>query len=72
MGMFDTVWVNCPKCNEENGFQSKSGDCILANYTLDDCPDDVLQNINRHSPMECDCGCKYEIDIINKTIIEIK
>ena len=63
MGMFDTVWVKCPKCGEENGFQSKSGYCILGNYTLEDCPDDVMLNVNRHSPVECDCGCVFEIDV---------
>lgn len=70
MGMFDSVWVKCPKCNEENEFQSKSGECDLSNYTLENCPDDVLSNVNRHSPVECDCGCKYEVDInTRKTII---
>lgn len=69
MGMFDSVWVKCPKCNEENEFQSKSGESLLSNYTLEDCPDDILQDVNRHSPCECDCGCKYSIDIKNRKVI---
>lgn len=24
MGMFDSVWVKCPKCGTENEFQTKS------------------------------------------------
>ena len=27
MGMFDTVWIRCPKCGAEVGFQIKAGDC---------------------------------------------
>ena len=34
MGMYDSVWVKCPKCGEENEFQSKSGECILGFYNL--------------------------------------
>ena len=63
MGLFDTVWVKCPKCGVENGFQSKSGECILGNYDLKDCPTDVLVNVNRHSPYKCECGALYEVDI---------
>lgn len=67
--MFDSVWARCPNCGEENEFQSKSGECILGNYDLEDCPADVLADVNRHSPVKCDCGCEYEIDIMNRTPI---
>ena len=63
MGMFDSVWVKCPKCGTENEFQTKSGECFLENYTLENCPDDALANVNRHSPCHCDCGAFYEVDI---------
>ena len=71
MGMYDTIWVNCPNCGEEIGFQSKSGDCVLGNYTLIDAPDNVMANANRHSPLDCDCGAKLEIDIINRTVKQV-
>ena len=29
MGMFDSLFVKCPKCNKELEFQSKSGPCCL-------------------------------------------
>lgn len=68
--MYDTVWVKCPKCHEENSFQSKSGDCLLIDYTLEDCPDDVMANVNRHSPCECDnCGLFYEVDVTNRKAV---
>ena len=62
--MFDSVWVRCPICQDESEFQSKSGDCLLYNYTLENCPDDVLANVNRHAPNTCEnCGAKFKVDI---------
>lgn len=72
MGMFDTVLVNCPNCDLEVGFQSKSGECILEEYSLTDCPDDVLSNVNRHAPYECDCGVSFEVDVDNRKAVVVK
>jgi len=70
MGMYDTVWVNCPQCNEEIDFQSKSGDCSLEYYTLDGCPNDVLQDVNRHAPIICEnCQTKVMVDIPNRKAV---
>ena len=67
--MFDSVMVKCPICGQENEFQSKSGECFLEVYTLENCPDDVMVNVNRHSPIECRCGTLYEVDIENRKAI---
>lgn len=69
MGCYDTVWVKCPKCGIENSFQSKSGECLLDDYDLENCPDDVMANVNRHSPCHCECGTTYEVDIVNRKAI---
>ena len=66
MGVFDTVLANCPNCGELNEFQTKSGKCTLETYNLKNCPEDVLANVNRHSPVKCECGSYFEIDLINK------
>jgi hypothetical protein len=64
MGMYDTVTVPCPTCGEHGEFQSKSGDCKLETYTLDDAPDDVLRGVNRHSPLCCHkCGTLYAVEV---------
>ena len=63
MGMYDSVIVKCPKCGAEHELQSKSGDCYLNIFTLENCPDDVMANVNRHSPYKCDCGISIEVDI---------
>jgi len=71
MGMFDSVYVKCPKCETENEFQSKSGDCFCLSYTLENCHEDVLSDVNRHSPCRCECGTFYEVDIENRKPIEL-
>jgi len=64
MGMFDTVMVACPQCGEQSEFQSKGGDCTLETYTLDDAPDDVLLDVNRHAPTRCSkCDTLYGVEV---------
>jgi len=62
MGTYDSVMAPCPKCGKEMEFQSKSGPCELKTFSLKDAPEDVLYNVNRHSPAECDCGCLFFVN----------
>jgi len=65
MGCPDTVIVRCPKCGEESYFQSKGGACLLRTFTLADCPDDVLSDVNRHAPNTCEkCGTVFEVALL--------
>ncbi len=32
MGMFDSLYIKCPKCNNKLEFQSKSGGCFVDSY----------------------------------------
>ena len=51
MGMYDTLVTNCPKCGSRISFQSKAGDCSLAEYSIFnvpaqialDCKEDIEQ-----------------------------
>ncbi len=61
--MYDIVIVNCPKCNKEVEFQSKSGDCGLWEFPLNECPIDILRDVNRHSPYICECGTWFKVNI---------
>lgn len=45
MGMFDRVWIGCPKCGNSIEFQSKAGDCTLADYNLDAVPTKIAGDI---------------------------
>jgi len=69
--MYDSVMVKCPKCGEEHEFESKSGECLLDVYTLENCPDDVMANVNRHSPYKCDCGTKFQVDIPTRRAVVV-
>lgn len=70
MGMYDSVIVPFPKCGEESEFQSKGGDCKLAGYTLYNCPQDVLSDVNRHSPNTCSkCGIKFMVGLKEVTVL---
>lgn len=71
MGMYDSVMVKCPKCGEEQEFQTKSGDCFLDVYTLEDCPDDVMVDVNRHSPYDCNCGEVFQVDIPTRKAVSL-
>ena len=63
MGCFDSILVPCPRCGKEFWAQSKSGECEFRTYPLETCPDDVLFNVTRHAPFECDCGCVFEVKL---------
>jgi hypothetical protein len=56
MGIFDSVYVPCPKCNEPIEFQSKAAyDPYMNQYTLSDAPPEILTDI-MNSPLYCACG----------------
>jgi len=63
--------VNCPRCGKEHEFQSKSDDCLLKVYTLENCPDDVMANVNRHSPYKCDCRTLFQVDIATRKAVVV-
>lgn len=65
MGMYDTVMVPCPTCGERAEFQSKSGRCMLETYTLEEAPDEVLFDVNRHGPNTC-TKCKTQFSVAVK------
>jgi len=69
MGVYDTILVKCPNCGAEHEFQSKSGYCILGVYDLSNCPDDVMIDVNRHSPYNCECGVKIAVDVYNRKAV---
>jgi hypothetical protein len=59
MGCFDTVFVPCPKFGVKYPAQSKGGECSLREFEIEDCPADVMSDVNRHAPYKCECGCVF-------------
>jgi hypothetical protein len=54
MGMFDSLYVDCT-CGKQVEFQSKSGECSLARYTIHDCPPAVAGDLIDRVE-QCACG----------------
>uniref|UniRef100_A0A6H1ZAV4 Uncharacterized protein n=1 Tax=viral metagenome TaxID=1070528 RepID=A0A6H1ZAV4_9ZZZZ len=63
MGVYDTIIFHCPNCGVTLDAQSKSGACLLEEYTLENVPFEVALNANRHAPFNCDCGKSWELDM---------
>ncbi len=61
MGMFDWIYEPCPnkECDGWLYTQSKSGPCLLNEYSLNSASDDILRDIDGDT-MYCDkhCGAK--------------
>lgn len=61
MGMFDTVHLICPHCEEKTSFQSKAGPCELKNYDERRVPFSILASIDKEV-IVCDkCGEKIKL-----------
>jgi Fe2+ or Zn2+ uptake regulation protein len=64
MGCFDTILVPCPGCGELHGAQSKSGDRRMRVFKFQECPEDVMVDVNRHAPFTCfTCGTIFEVEL---------
>lgn len=62
MGMYDELWISCPKCGRMVDFQSKGGECSLNQYTVFDVPSDVAGHINGESQW-CECGAELTLQV---------
>jgi hypothetical protein len=60
MGLFDSVIVKCPRCGADCEFQSKSGDCVLRRYNVDDVPMRIAADIDGED-FSCNCGLRFKL-----------
>lgn len=70
MGMFDTVFLDCPKCKTRQEVQTKAGPCELREYDIYGAPASILGDLTNRSPITC-AQCKHEIFIVISTSIRI-
>jgi phage FluMu protein Com len=56
MGMYDSVRVPCPDCKEVIEFQSKAGECSLADYELHNAPPAILGDLDGQTCRCSKCG----------------
>ena len=61
MGMFDRVYIACPKCGNKIEFQSKAGVCELNEYGASDVPASIAGDIIGDE-QQCQCGAVVRID----------
>lgn len=53
MGMFDSLYLPCPRCGEGVEFQSKADECSMTVWrSVDDAPTDVLYDV-MNEPAYC-------------------
>lgn len=56
MGLFDSLYVDCPKCGMPVEYQSKAlEDCYCRNFTLETAPGEILFDVmnDPHYCMQC-------------------
>ena len=63
MGCFDTVYANCPACNEEVKFQSKAGSCNLRIYSSKDVPIEIASDLDGETQVCAKCDKTVKISI---------
>ena len=72
MGMFDRVWIACPKCGNAVEFQSKAGHCLLTDYTDTSAPQEMLRDIEGDVGYCEQCGSSVTIDLETTITIQKK
>ncbi len=73
MGMYDSLYVECPQCKNELQFQSKSGVCFLEDYHKNDLPPEVAMGMegdivrcqfcNNRIKLECNIPTRVKINL---------
>jgi hypothetical protein len=67
MGMFDRLWLDCPSCDQLTEFQSKWGECTLADFTLENAPLAVVADAHDEGSkgrLYCEhCRAKLQVSV---------
>lgn len=63
MGMFDSVWFNCPSCGERRSIeaQSKAGDCSLHDYETNNVPPKIALDIDGSAVTCSKCNASFTV-----------
>ena len=56
MGMFDSVYVECPVCGKHVEFQSKAGACLCKSYKQDQVPTIIALDLDGDTEFCRNCG----------------
>lgn len=61
MGLFDSVYVDCPRCGNSIEFQSKAGECVMASYRPSAMPAVIAADLSGQSEWCADCGASVTL-----------
>jgi hypothetical protein len=63
MGMYDSVWADCPNCKSKRSieFQSKASECQMNDFSIDRVPLEIAQDINTEESYCYSCSAQYAI-----------
>lgn len=61
MGMFDSVYASCPRCDESVEFQSKAGECRLSGYSPNSVP--IVIALDLHNSSKTCPKCNKEVTL---------
>jgi hypothetical protein len=64
MGLYDTVYVGCPKCGRVLDFQSKAGERKMCRYNGKTVPANIATDVDKQVKT-CDCGSRVKIVLEN-------
>lgn len=70
MGMFDSVYVDCPWCKKENELQTKMGACLLRTYSLNENAMTTMGVLGVHTCYKCEK--EFEIKMVSQPMAIIK
>jgi hypothetical protein len=71
MGMFDSVYLRCPRCGStKNELQTKVGECLMREFTVYTAPPKVLAALDGESVI-CECGETLTLRFNPPAVIEI-
>lgn len=72
MGLFDSMYIKCPKCGKEMEWQSKSGHCAMFSYNKRDVPISVAEGLDG-SVLGCQfCNTNWQFKLISPRYAKFK
>ena len=69
MGMYDSLWVECPRCNTQIEFQSKAGDCDLRDYNIQNVPPEIALDCKYDEELCPDCEEYIKLNVQSIVVI---
>ena len=72
MGMFDSLFMQCPECGRKLEFQSKSGPCAMNSYYPKNLPVGVAQDL-KNNIIGCQfCKTNWKFKLLDKPFAKFK